>query len=248
MSTRAIALTVGGLFIPGDVAGVSSALLTHSVHAAKDPLTVVAAHPRQVELAALLILTMGVTLALIPVVIFPVLRRQSEILALGYLVFRGALETVTYIAASICLLLLVPLAQEYVRPGSPSVASARSSGAFLLDAQDTIADLTSIIFSLGALMLYWVLWKAKLVPRWLSGWGLVGAVLYLASGVGAVFGAGLGFLMVPLAVQELALAVWLITKGFDEHAVGAGLLGGEADRVATVGDGRGRLIGTASGA
>jgi hypothetical protein len=63
------------LTLPADV---SSALLTHSVHAAKDPLTVVAVHPQQVELAALLILTMSVTLALIPVVIFRVLARQSE--------------------------------------------------------------------------------------------------------------------------------------------------------------------------
>jgi len=142
VSTRAIAISVGALFLAGDAAGVSSALLTHPVHAGNDHLIVVATHPGRVQLAALLILIMGIALALVAVVIFPVLRRHSEVLALGYLVFRGALETVTYIAASICWLLLVPVAQEYVRPGSPSLASARSSGAFLLDAQDSIAAVT----------------------------------------------------------------------------------------------------------
>ena len=83
-----------------------------------DHLSVVAAHSGRVELAALLILTMGALLALIPVVAFPVLRRHSELGSVGHLVFRGALESATYIAATICWLLLVPVAQEYVKIGA----------------------------------------------------------------------------------------------------------------------------------
>jgi hypothetical protein len=62
-------------------------------------------------------------------------------------------------------------------------------------------------------MLYYLLYRSELVPRRLSLWGLVGAVLYLASRLLGMFGRGVGFLMGPLAVAEIVLAVWSIVKG-----------------------------------
>jgi hypothetical protein len=62
---------------------------------------------------------------------------------------------------------------------------------------------------------YWLLYQSRLVPRWLSAWGLVGAALYIVPPLGSMFGLSLGVLMAPLAVQEMVLAVWLIAKGFD---------------------------------
>jgi hypothetical protein len=75
-----------------------------------------------------------------------------------------------------------------------------------------------IVFGLGALMLSWLLLRARLVPGWLAIWGLAGGALYLAQGA-AAFGSGWGPLMAPLALQEIALAIWLIVKGFAEHIV-----------------------------
>ncbi len=146
------------------------------------------------------------------------LRRCSEILAVGYLVFRGAIETVIYAVAAMCWLFLVPVAREYVKIGSTNHASARGSGIFLWASMDQVAAITSIIFSLGALMFYEALWKGRVVPRWLSGWGLAGGLLFLIEGIAAVFGGRIGVLDVPLALQEVTLAVWLIVKGFDEDA------------------------------
>ncbi|MGE5156247.1 MAG: DUF4386 family protein [Betaproteobacteria bacterium] len=70
-----------------------------------------------------------------------------------------------------------------------------------------------------------VLHRSRLVPRWLSAWGLVGATLYLVPPLGTMFGLSLGVLMAPLAVQEMVLAVWLITKGFSPTAVRAASAG-----------------------
>jgi hypothetical protein len=92
-------------------------------------------------------------------------------------------------------------------------------GAVLLKASDQIVPILNIVFSLGALMIYYISHQSKLLPRWISVWGLIGAVLYLASGLSAMFGVSLGFLMAPLALQEMVMAVWLIVKGFDESAV-----------------------------
>ena len=79
----------------------------------------------------------------------------------------------------------------------------------------------AIPFVLGALMFYAVLYQYRLVPRWLSTWALVGAVLYIVAPIGSMFGLSLVFFTGPLAVQEMVMAVWLIAKGFDPSAMNA---------------------------
>ena len=80
-------------------------------------------------------------------------------------------------------------------------------------------QLLAIPFVLGALMFYVVLYQSRLVPRWLSAWGLLGAVLYIVAPLGSMFELSLGFFMAPLALQEMVMAVWLIAKGFNPSAI-----------------------------
>ena len=68
-------------------------------------------------------------------------------------------------------------------------------------------------------MLYYVLYQSKLLPRWLAGWGFVGAILYLTAGVLAVFATDFSIFMLPLGLQEMVMAVWLIVKGFNPSAI-----------------------------
>ncbi len=208
------AVVVGSLFLVGDVAGALSLILTGSILTGPDFLTRVSASANQVILGALFVSIMGFALAMIPVVIFPVFRKYNETLALGYVVFRGALETVTYIATAACMLLLVPVSQQYLTAALPDASSNRVLGTLLLEAHDQMTLITGIVFSLGALMFYFIFYQSVLVPRWLSGWGLIGAVLYLAAGLLGILGSPMGLLMAPLALQEVALAIWLIVKGF----------------------------------
>lgn len=76
-------------------------------------------------------------------------------------------------------------------------------------------------------MYYYVLFRSRLVPRWLSGWGLIGAALLLVSTVYAGFAQEFGFstvntvLNIPIGLQEMVLAVWLIAKGFNPAAIAA---------------------------
>jgi hypothetical protein len=77
-------------------------------------------------------------------------------------------------------------------------------------------QLIAFPFVFGGLMFYGLLHRARLVPRWISTWGLAGAVVYLLAPVAAMFDVAVGFLMAPLAIQEMVLAVWLIAKGFNE--------------------------------
>ena len=77
-------------------------------------------------------------------------------------------------------------------------------------------------------MYYYVFYRSGFIPRWLSVWGLIGAILYLAAALLNMFDpqhptlsvtSGLGILMAPLAVQEMVFALWLIVKGFNPSAI-----------------------------
>ena len=223
MSTnRKIAILVGVLFIVGTAAGMLSVLVTLPILDAPDVLQEISANAGQMLLGALLVLTMGLSLAMIPVVIFPVLKRHNETLALGYVVFRGALETVTYLAIAIGWLLLIPLSQAYASAAPEEASGFQVIGALLLKEAGISATLTAIVFPLGALMLYAVLYQSRLIPRWLSAWGLIAVILHFVwTGLFGMFAISspialnLDILNLPIFLQEMVMAVWLIVKGFN---------------------------------
>ena len=208
ISDRRAATTIGVLFIIGTVAGVLSIAVTNPILGAQDYLTQVAARQSQMVAGALLVLTMGFALAMVPAVFYPVGKRYNEVLAMGYVIFRGALEAVIYIVAGLGWLMLVALSSDSARAAGPIAG-------FLKTAEGVIWDeVIALPFVIGALMFYYVLYQSRLVPRWLSMWGLVGAVLYIGAPLTHMLGLSFGFLMAPLAVQEMVMAVWLIARGF----------------------------------
>jgi hypothetical protein len=218
-SNRKSATMVGVLYIVGTIAGILSVVFLGSSLSDPNYLVKASENQNQIVTASLLVLLMGFSLAMMSVVLFPILKKQNEALALGVVLFRGALEAVMYIILVICWLLLLTVSQEYVQAGAPDASHFQTLGAVLLKAGDQIVSILNIVFSLGALMIYYVFHQSKFLPRWISVWGLIGAVLYLASGLSAMFGVSLGFLMAPLALQEMVMAVWLIVKGFDGPAI-----------------------------
>jgi len=222
LSYRRTAIIVGVLFIIGDIAGVLSYVVTGGLLDGPDALTKIAASQNQVVLGALLVLVMGLALAMVPVVMFPVFKKVNEVLALGCVVFRGALETVAYMASAGTWLLLVELSREHAEAASAGAPHYQTLSSLLLAAHNSTASwFTSIVFCLGSLMFYYLFYQSRLIPRWLSIWGLAGAVLYLATPLLDMFGHGFGILMLPLAVAEIVLAVWLIAKGLNFSALKA---------------------------
>lgn len=221
---RTNATVAGVLYIIGTVAGILSVALSQPLRDARDPLAGAAANANQVIVAALCVLLMGLSLAMVPVVLYPVLKRHSEVLALGYVVFRGALETVTGLMVPIAWLLLVVMGQGYVQAGAAAASGLQGSGALLLKAGEG-SPFAGIVFCLGALMFYGVLYRSRLVPRWITVWGLAALVPYLAAEFLAVFAlldpmsSNATLLYSPMIVQEMVLAVWLIVKGFNPSAV-----------------------------
>lgn len=217
---RAAATTAGILYIIGTVAGVLSKVVALApVTGEDDPLAAGAQHSDAVVTGALLVLLMGLSLAFVPVVLFPVLRRVDEALAIGYLVVRGAVEAACYVMSAISLLLLLPLGEAMAAgPGTASPAGLRL-GSLIVDSVE-INVVTALVFCLGGVMFYLLLYRSRIVPRWITLWGLAAIPLYVAAFVLAVYGVigtsstTQNLLFIPLGVQEMVLAVWMIARGF----------------------------------
>ena len=215
-ANRSTAVIVGTLFIIGTVSGIMSAVLTGSILGASDYLIQVAANETRMITGAFFILLMGLSLAMVPVMMYPLFKKQNEALALGAVVFRGPIEASVYILMVVSWLLLILVSKESANAADAS--SFQALGAVLLKASETINPVLEIVFSLGALMFYTLFYQTRLIPRWLSGWGIVGAIVYLVAGVMALFGTAMDFLLALLGVQEMVMALWLIIKGFNPSA------------------------------
>jgi len=214
-SYRKTAITVGILFIIGTVSGILSGVITA-------PITKGAAYPFNISasetqwlIGTLLILVMGLPLAMIPVLLYPIFKKHNEVLALGAFLFRGVLEMVCYLLPVLSQFLLLSLSQMYDKAGAAQADSLQVLGSVLLASIDWSSLLLGLVFSIGGMMIYVLFFQTRLVPRWLSGWGFIGAILYLVAHLEGIFGAqqvlsfdaGLGILMAPLAIQEMVFAV-----------------------------------------
>lgn len=224
-TNRKTAVLVGLFFIIGTVAGILSGVVTGPVLDASDYLTQVNANEGSVILGALLVLVMGFPLAMIPAMMFPIFRKYNEPLALGAVVFRGVLEAVTYMVIAICWLLLIPVSQVFMNAGAADAPTIQAVGTILRQAVYWTEHLLALVFTIGALMLYWLFYKTKLIPSWLALWGFFGAILYFAAPIFNMFdplhpalslGVKWGNLMAPLAIQEMVFALWMIIKGFNK--------------------------------
>jgi hypothetical protein len=220
---RKTAIIVGLLYIIGTVAGVFSVLITQPVLMAPDYLVQVSANENLIILGSLLVLTMGFSLALVPVLLFPILKKHNEVLAIGYVVFRGALEMVCYIAIAICWFFLIQVSLETTVAEASNAEYLQSLGAVFLKGNDSIANILVIVFSLGALMLYFLLYQSQLVPRWISAWGLIAILLHFSTAFLMMFrildSDSVSIINLPIFVQEMVMAIWLIVKGFNPTAL-----------------------------
>ena len=131
-----------------------------------------------------------------------------------------------YIVGVIGLVLLLSLSQEFVNAGAPSSSYFQTLGVILLSGYHWVGNVAgTLAFYLGAMMYYYIFYRTKLIPRWLSGWGLVAVSMGIVASTLVMFQV-MGsmstvqvVLNLPIAVQEMVLAVWLIVKGFNSSAI-----------------------------
>jgi hypothetical protein len=128
------------------------------------------------------------------------------------------IEAVFYVAAVVSLLSILHLGQQLATAPADNPAAIHEIADSLLSIRDHSTLAGVFAFCVGALMYYALFHRSRLVPRWLSVWGLAGALLMMSACLLALFSnnpvTGYTFLILPIAVQEMVLALWLLVKGF----------------------------------
>lgn len=220
------AVFAGILFIVATASAVLSALFVPPLDVVED-LRGIAANGSQVMIGVFLQLIMVASVFTIPVVLFPILRKQGDGVARLYFAVR-VFEAVFLVLCVVGLVLLLTLSREYVSAETTDLSHMGTTGALLLAMSDWGSLIGGqILLSLAALILNLSMYRSRLVPRLLTVWGLIGVPLMFASAALVMFGVVANSsaiqtaLMLPLAVQEMAFALWLIVKGFSPAALGS---------------------------
>ncbi len=212
--------TAGALFITATAASLIGTALRGSLLQGPDLLARVSLHQDRVLMGAFFQLLAAFTSAAIAISLYPVLRRHAAGMALGAVGFR-LIEGVFYALSALGTLTLVALSDQPTVAGAAAGATATHTSVVLLqDLRDAASLIGVLAFYTGATAYYLVFYRSRLIPRWLSVWGLAGTALGLVAALLVLFraigmlSAPQALLNVPIALQEMVLAVWLIWKGF----------------------------------
>lgn len=223
-SDRRRAVVLGVLLISGIAFGI---LNTVPALEYPDYLSKLATIRTQVLIAVFFQAAMASVYVCIAVVSYPLVKRHSDGLALGYFGFRIIGAAFLFVGIG-SLLLLLHLSQTLVSADLYDAPQLRITGELLRTGRDLMNHIGMVLpWALGGLILCWCMLKTAVVPRWLSVWGIVGAVLtviatllYMLDFIEMMTPTYMA-MNVPTALFELTLAVFLIVRGFDPVAAGS---------------------------
>lgn len=219
-NSRTNAQITGILFILGTVPVIVAMNLWGQSVSSPDYLSLMAAHSNEVLLFALSGMIMGLACAGIGISMYPILKPHGQTLALGVIGFR-VMEGTLQVASAVSLAVLLALSQEFVKAGSPADSFFQPAAATIKTVREWMQNGFYLLpWCTGAAIYYTVFYRTRLLPRWLSAWGLLGLLLMLIAAFSGMFGLIGAFsplqmlLMFPIMLQEMVLAVWLILKGY----------------------------------
>jgi len=221
-SNRKAAIFAGILIIIGMVAGMLS--IVPSVEGT-DYLIEAFANQNQVLSGAFFQFMLVPIYIGFALVLYPILRKFSKSLAIGFVGFR-IIASVFQIVGVIALPIFILLSQEFIESTTTDLLYLQFFG----DALKLGRDLTNhvgvmLATGLGNILLFYMLYKTKLIPRWLSSWGLIGNTLAMLASFLILFRLidvitpHFIVLTIPLVLQEIVLAIWLIVKGFNSSEI-----------------------------
>lgn len=217
---------IGILFIVATIVNIVGTRFIDSVLNSSNWLGTISANAIQIKIGSFLVFFSALASVSIAIWLYPILKKYNPFLALTAVIFR-TIEAVFYIVAAVGSLSLIVLGKEYLKAGSPNNSYFQTLGNFILTACDASGFIFAVIaFSFGGLAYYFIFYQTKLVPRWLSVWGILSCLLLLIAVFSALYhgpafaiaGATM-ILAASIAFQEMVLAIWLIVKGFNPSVI-----------------------------
>lgn len=209
-----LARVVGAVYLAGFVVGLAGEGLFQSVLGAPNHLAIISANRATLAAGALLWLMAGIGDAAHGVLMFPILKRHSERAAAGYLAAR--IVDAIFIAIMVLFILLqIPLGGEYLKAAPSDARVLQGLSALLTQGQQSAYQIGMSALGVSGVVLCATLYRARLLPRWLATWGLVGYLIIFCGMLSEIMGSGLGLASsIPGGLWEVFVGVWLIVRGF----------------------------------
>ncbi len=223
---RRTEILVASLWLLTAFGAIAGTFLMESVLNAPDYLTTTSPKSTTVIGGMLLWLINDFGIVFIGLLMFPILKKKSESMALAYLSMR-IFEAIFLIVGVIVAMMLIPLSQAFIKAGATDASTYQALGSVLKQAEYWFMTPMQLIpLGLGGMILTSMLYQTKLVPRIISVVGFIGYGLLVPSGVLILLGvldtlpgAPGSLLVIPVAVFEIILMpIWLYTKGFNGYA------------------------------
>jgi hypothetical protein len=216
---RITARIIGIIYVLGFVVGIGGEMLIKSVLGAPNYLSTVSAGSMIIATGALLWMMAAIGDTLHGVLMFPILKLHNERLAIGYLAFR-IMDAVFISIMVLFILLQIPLAGEYLKATTANTSYFQPLSTLLTQAQLYAYDIGMLTLGISGVMLCFVLYKAKLLPRILAIWGLIGYAIIFLGMASEIMGSGLSLVSsLPGGLWELFIGFWLTFKGFNASAL-----------------------------
>ncbi|WP_108252817.1 DUF4386 domain-containing protein [Planctomonas deserti] len=230
--SRRTAIVIGVLFLLTHVTAIAAVALYAPVFG--DPEYVLGdAGGGGILLGGLLDVVLALAVVGTSVALYPVLRRQSEGIALGYVALR-TLEAGVILVGVVTILGVLSLQETAAASGDASLVAA--TGALVAAHNWTFLVGPGLICGTNTVLAAYLMYRSGLVPRFIAVLGLVGGPLIFAANTGVMFGVfdqvspWTGLCVIPIFAWEICLAVYLIAKGFRSAAL-ARLAGEPVDAV-----------------
>ncbi|WP_420630296.1 DUF4386 domain-containing protein [Candidatus Leptofilum sp.] len=219
-SLRKTSIIVGALFLIAMVVSLAGGIWVENIISAPDYLSTVPENETQLKIGVFLEFMNALAVVGIGMLMVPILKKHSETIAFGYLGLR-IMEAIFYVGSAIIPLSILSLSQEYGQTAVSDPSYFQIVGtAYIAEHAQLTGLLVPVFMGLGALLLYGLLYQAKLIPRFISVWGFIAAILMITANVFEFGMNTIMLLVLPLILNEIFLGIWLIVKGFNAPPIG----------------------------
>ena len=201
--------------------GVGSPIAT-GIAAAPESLLRVSASTAFTASAVLMLVNSALVIA-IGALMFPILNRHSQVVAVGYLATR-VFEGIILAVGVVSLLSLVTVSRAYTKAGGLDDSYFATLGALASGGNSLAYSVAMAGLGVGSIFFCFLMYRSNLVPRFLAAWGVVGYAIFAAGCLLEIVGLdGAGLVAsVPGGLFEVFFAIWLIVKGFNRSAITVG--------------------------
>jgi hypothetical protein len=232
-SARTTAIVAGVFFLITEVTAIGGMLLYGPILGNPDFVVSASADDTAVLGGAFLEVLLAIAVVGTAVTLYPVIKRQNEGIALGHVAGR-LIEAAIIAVGAISLLAVVTMRHDFAGTTGAEATAAVTVGQSLVAVHDwTFLFGPKLALGVNTVLLAYLMYRSRLVPRAIAVLGLIGGSLVFASGTAVLFGAyeDLSIFGVaaaaPVFAWEVSLAVWMIVKGFKPSPITAGKVAAE---------------------